>query len=200
VNPVMAVLAGVGVAALRARIARPATRRVVIAALLALAVAVPALDYHALRKPLISASIPPAYAVIARDPQEAALLDLPSGLTPGWALLSSRYMFYQTAHGKFLLDGTVPRLPPDRILFLGRRVDDFATLPYLKYVVVHRDLLPLANEASRRQVDALTALAQRQGRLVMQDATTDVYRLDTFRPETVWSPRTRRAPAASASS
>jgi hypothetical protein len=106
-------------------------------------------------------------------------------------------MYYQTKHGKFLLEGTVSRLPPGRQVFLARglRVTDFATLPYLKYVAVHRDLLADAGQASRQQTDALVALAQRQGRLIAQDATTDLYQLDTFRPETVWSPRTRSLPA-----
>jgi len=105
-------------------------------------------------------------------------------------------MFYQTAHGKFLLEGTVSRLPPGRRLVVGRRIDDFAKLPWLKYVVVHRDLLPQTGDASRQQTAALSELARRQGRLVAQDATIDVYQLDTFRPETVWSPKTRSVPAA----
>ena len=100
-------------------------------------------------------------------------------------------MFYQTAHRKFLLDGTVSRLPPGRQFFLARKVDDFATLPYVKYLVVHRDLLAQAGEAPRRQTEALAALAERQGRLVAQDVTTDVYRLDTFRSDAVRVPETR---------
>ncbi len=198
VNPVLAVLAGVGVAALRAHRAGSA-RAALTAALLALAVAVPAFETRGIRAPLKPAAVPSAYDVVANDPEEAALLDLPSGYTAGgWALLSSRYMYYQTKHGKFLLEGTVSRLPPGRRLFLARRVTDFATLPYLKYVAVHRDLLSNAGEASQRQTADLVELAQRQGRLVAQDATTDIYQLDTFRPETVWSPRHRRtnAPAS----
>src|SRR5262249_56042005 len=41
-------------------------------------------------------------------------------------------------------------------------------------------------------------VAQGQGRVVAADATTDVYQLDTFRPETVWSPRTPGVPDAAA--
>jgi hypothetical protein len=195
-NPLLAILAGIGVAALRARVA-PARRRLVTAALLALAVAVPALETRGLRAPLVPITVPAAYDVVARDPTAAALLDLPSGFVrDGLALFSSRYMFYQTAHGKFLLDGTVSRLPPGRRLFFERTIDDFSHVPWLKYVVVHRDLLDRATEASRRQTEALVALASRQGRLVAQDATTDVYQLDTFRPETVRQPGPARSPAA----
>lgn len=189
VNPVIAVLAGVGVAAVRARCTDPRARRAVTAAALLLAVVGPAIECRGLRAPLVPAEIPSAYDVVIDDPQPAALVDLPSGfVASGWALLSSRYMYYQTAHKKFLLEGTVSRLPPGRRMFLGRRVDDFAALPYLKYVVVHRDLLDGAPEPSRVQTEALTALAKRQGRLVASDATTDVYELDTFRPDAVHSP------------
>jgi len=197
--PALAVLAGVGVAALRARIARPVLRAAVTAAVLTLSAVVPVLESRGLGTSLEAATVPAAYDVVARDPTEAALLDLPSGYRlRGFASYASQYMFYQTAHRKFLLEGTVSRLPPGRTLVLARRIDDFAKLPWLKYVVVHRDLLAEASPPSLAQTTKLTALAQRQGRLVASDATTDVYQLDTFRPETVWSPRTPGVPDAAA--
>lgn len=193
-NPLCAVLAAVGVAALRSRLRRyAAVERGVAAALLACAATVPLLENYPVRAPMVAASVPPAYTIVRTDPAEAALLDLPSGLVQGgFALLSSRYMFYQTTHGKFLLDGTVSRLPPDRRMVFARRIQDFAAFPWLKYVVVHRDLLAQVGEGPRRQTEVLAARAAEQGRLVARDPTTDVYELATFRPDTVWSPRARR--------
>ena len=198
VNPLLAILAATAVAALRERTTHtPAWRAAVTAAAIAGALVVPILETRGLRAPLVSAAVPEAYAVVRDDPQEAALLDLPSGFVQGGlALFSSRYMYYQTVHRKFLLEGTVSRLPADRRFVLARGDLDFSRLPWLKYVVVHRDLLAEAHAPSVQQTAALVARAQREGRLVARDATTEVYELGTFRPETVWSPRTRGRSAA----
>ena len=93
-----------------------------------------------------------------------------------------------------LLDGTVSRIPRGLQRFVDRDFSDFAKLPFVKYVVVHRDLVPRVGPSGQQQAADITALARRQGRLVTQDDAVDVYQLDTFRPETVWSPRTRRLP------
>jgi hypothetical protein len=186
VNPVVAVLAAVGVAALRARTKRASLRAAATGAIGALAVGVAFLENADLRAHLVAADVPHPYEVVARDPQPAALLELPTGAAGGgFASLSSRYMYYQTAHRKFLLDGTVSRLPPGRSSLLGRHLDDFARVPFVKYVVVHRDLVRRVDAESRAQAEEFAALATRQGRLVASDAGIDLYELDTFRPETV---------------
>jgi hypothetical protein len=192
VNPVVAVLAGVGAATLRSRMTTTAGRSRLTAALVVAAAVVPTLEAFSLRAPLVSAALPPAYQVIVDDPTEAAIIELPAGfLASGWALISSQYMFYQTFHRKFLLDGTVSRLPVGARPFIGRKVQDFGKVPYVKYVVVHRDLLAVAPPGAQQQTNELTLLATQQGRLVAHDDYVDVYQLDTFRPDGVWSPRRR---------
>jgi hypothetical protein len=189
VNPVVAVLGAVGVAALRLRMEPASLRAAATGAIGALAVGVAFIDHADLRAPLVAADVPQPYEVVARDRQPAALLELPSGLAEGsFAAFSSRYMYYQTAHRKFLLYGTVSRLPRGSRSLLGRHLDDFARVPFVKYVVVHRDLVLLANAESRAQAEEFAALATRQGRLVASDAGIDLYELDTFRPETVRFP------------
>jgi hypothetical protein len=69
-------------------------------------------------------------------------MELPVGLpTGGMANLSSRYMFYQTHHRKFLMEGTLARLPAGALRLLSRHFKSLADVPYVKYVVIHRDLL-----------------------------------------------------------
>ena len=105
-------LTALGVAGVRARIAGRRARAAFTAALLLLAAAGAALDTRGLRAPLASAAVPAAYDVIGRDPERAAIIDLPAGfLAHGFALFSSLYMYYQTSHRKPLLEGTVARLP-----------------------------------------------------------------------------------------
>lgn len=190
-NPMLAVMAAAGVAAMRAKAAEPQRTRLT-AALLVAAFVIPLAETIWLRAPLKEVPVPSAYQVITADPQESALIDLPSGFTAGgWALQSSRYMYFQTVHGKYLLEGTVSRLPLGLDRVVGRKITDFARLPFVKYVVVHRDLLPDAMPAAQEQTNVLVTLAQQQGRLIANDDQIDVYQLNTFQPETVWSPRTR---------
>jgi hypothetical protein len=162
--------------------------------LVALAAAVPTAENLHLRAPLVPATVPRVYDVIANDPDPAALVELPAGgLDRRFALFSSRYMFNQTYHGKFMLDGTISRFPLGRPRFVSRSIEDFATLPYVKYVVVHRDLLAEAREDGRRQAEQIRAVAARQGRIVANDDAIDIYRLDTFRPGSVCFPCPRAA-------
>ena len=147
------------------------------------------LDVRGLRAPLTEAAVPAAYGTLSADPQPAAVLELPSGLrASGFAAFSSLYMYYQTAHRKYLLEGTVSRLPPDRRLVVQRAIGDFAALPYVKWVVLHRDLVPESSLGAQRQVEEVDRLLASEGELVARDGAIDVYRLRTFRPETVLAP------------
>src|SRR6185295_11963946 len=93
------------------------------------------LDTRGLRAGLGPATIPAAYDVIRKDPEPAAIIELPSGfLAHGFAIFSSLYMYYQTAHRKFLLEGTLARVPPGRTMVLQRPLAELTLLPYVKYV------------------------------------------------------------------
>jgi hypothetical protein len=182
----LAVVTALAVAGLRRRVVRPAPRAALTAAVLALLVAGAAVDARGLRARLAPATIPAGYAILRDDPQPAAILELPTGFIGSyWAKFSSQYMYWQTAHGKYLLDGTVARLPPGRRPAIGRSIDDLWGLPYVKYAVVHRDLLALAHPAAQTQAQRLEPLIRAHGDLVAQDGAMEVYRLRTFQPESV---------------
>src|SRR5207244_783817 len=173
----------------RARIGPGSVRAIATAAALALVIGGAVLDVRGLRAPLTEAAVPAAYGTLSADPQPAAVLELPSGLRASrFAAFSSLYMYYQTAHRKYLLEGTVSRLPPDRRLVVQRAISDFAALPYVKWVVLHRDLVPQSSLGAQRQVEEDDRLLVSEGELVARDGAIDVYRLRTFRPETVLAP------------
>jgi hypothetical protein len=184
---VLGILAAVGVAGLRRR--RTVRRGLLTAALLLAVPAWGAFDARGLRAPLRDASIPLVYETLRHDPEPSAILELPSGIGPAFSLRSSLYMYYQTRHRKYLLEGTVSRLPPTHHPLDERQIDDFAALPYVKYVVIHRDLLRHSMPDSRAQVDAIERLLRRDGERLLTGNQIEVYRLRTFRPESV-----RRAP------
>jgi hypothetical protein len=181
-----AIVTAVAVAALRSRIAAPAPRAALSVALLVLVLAGGAFDSRGLRAPVTPVGIPAAYDAIRRDPDPAAIVELPSGfVVHGFAVFSSLYMFHQTAHRKFLLEGTVARLPPGRRLIVQRSFDDLLLLPYVKYVVVHHDLFESAHPASRQQAESVEARLRTEAALVVEDGPITIYRLPTFRPESV---------------
>src|SRR5207245_435331 len=150
-------LAALGVAGVRARIGAASVRTIATAAALALVIGSAVLDLRGLRAPLTEAAVPAAYGTLSADPQPAAVLELPSGLRASrFAAFSSLYMYYQTAHRKYLLEGTVSRLPPDRRLVVQRAISDFAAHPYGPAVLAHRSASsgrgpPAAAPASRRR-------------------------------------------------
>ena len=182
-------LAALGVAGARARIGAASVRAIATAAALALVIGGAVLDVRGLRAPLTEATVPAAYGTLSADPQPAAVLELPSGLrASGFAAFSSLYMYYQTGHRKYLLEGTVSRLPPDRRLVVQRAISDFAALPYVKWVVLHRDLVPESSLGAQRQVEEVDRLLVSEGELVARDGAIDIYRLRTFRPETALAP------------
>ncbi len=183
----LAVLAATGIAGLRARIASVPVRRAVTAAIVTAALALGFVDVRGHASPVIDATVPPAYAVLRDDPEPSAILELPSGLTEAqvFANLASRYMLNQTVHRKYLLEGTVARLPPGARALVARQFTTFTELPYVKYVLIHRDLLPIAFPVARTQVEQVEAILAREGALVVRDGPLEIYRLSTFRPDAV---------------
>jgi hypothetical protein len=182
----LAVVAALGIAGLRGQLSREPVRRIVTGVLLIAIPALVALDTRGLRAPIAPAVVPGAYDVLRRDPEPCAVLELPSGLTfEGFGNFASLYMFYQTAHRKFLLDGTVSRMPQGRRFLVQRPVADFADLPYVKYVVVHRDLLDHAFPVSIQHLEQVESLLTHQGTLILREGAIEVYELHTFDPKAV---------------
>ena len=182
---VLAVLTAIAVAALR-RDAPRATRTAWTAAALAMVIGLGALDVRGLRAPLASAAVPAAYELLRDDADPCAIVELPSGPDlSGLAFYSSHYMYYQTTHGKFLLEGTVARLPADVQWVLLRELGDFTALPYVKYVVIHRDFAARSLPASQHQIAAVERTLATQGIPRFQDDRLAIWELRTFRPETV---------------
>ncbi|HEV7731286.1 MAG TPA: hypothetical protein VGR62_03945 [Candidatus Binatia bacterium] len=182
----LAVVTAFGIAGLRQRAGSAATRTVVTVGALALILALGALDVRGLRAPVVPAAVPAAYDVIRRDPEPSAILELPSGPElDAFGFWSSYYMFYQTVHRKFLLEGTVSRLPPGLTWVLARSFTDFTTVPYVKYVVVHRDLAERSYPSMQTQIAQTEAALATQGIPLVTDGPVRVWQLRTFRPETV---------------
>jgi len=184
----LAVVAALGVAALRARVTHPRARLALTVAVLVFVIGAGVLDARGLRARLVASTVPPAYDELRNDQAPAAVLELPSGLVAGtFAAFSSLYMYYQTFHRKFLLEGTVARLPPGRQRVTERTPGDLGDLPYVKYVVVHRDLLATAYPPGTEQLDRFAPLLARDGELIRREGPIEIYRLRSFRPEAVRS-------------
>jgi hypothetical protein len=182
----LAVVAATGIAGLRARIAHPTTRALVTACLLAAVLLGGAVDVRGISYRIESAVVPPAYETIRDDPEPAAVLELPVGLTTEvFPNLASRYMYYQTLHRKYLLDGTVSRLPEGVAPLVTRPIVAVAEKPWVKYVVIHRDLLEIVFPVSKAQVAQIEPFLAEHATLVRRDGPLELYRLDTFRPESV---------------
>ena len=182
----LAVLAATGIAGLRRRVADARLRAVVTAGVLVATAALGIVDVRRHSNAIVPATVPAAYDVVRDDPAPSAVMELPAGLTlQVFANLATRYMFYQTTHGKFLLDGTVARLPPGVKPLIARKIDTFADLPYVKWVAIHRDLLPNVFPVAQAQVAQVDRLLATQGELVVRDGPLELYRLTTFRPESV---------------
>lgn len=180
-----AVLTAIAIAGLRTRVDGTARRLVAPVALVAVLL-LGALDVRGLRAPVTPAVVPAAYDVIRADPTPSAILELPSGPElDRFGFWSSYYMFWQTAHRKFLLEGTVSRLPPGYLWVLQRGFEDFGALPWVRYVVIHRDLAARSHESMRAQIARIEGVLAQQGEPVVRDGDVEVWRLRTFRPETV---------------
>ncbi len=182
-----ATLAALGIAGLRGRLGPTPARRIVTAAVLVAIVGLGAFDVRYTENTTVESGVAPdAYAVLRDDPEPSAVIELPTGITKShFGNLASRYMFFQTAHRKYLMDGSVARLPRGVVPLVARRFDDFANLPWVKYVVIHRDLMDAAFPAARTQVAEVEALLGTQATRVHTDGPIEIYRLSTFRPESV---------------
>jgi len=120
----VAVLAGYGAAALQGRLAwrRPALLWGLLSALVLF-------DYFNLPAATVPAHVPDFYLSIATPPSPTS----PPGLggaeggpddfaivgLPGDRQSAEYYMFYQTVHGRPLLDGHISRLPPGALAFIS---------------------------------------------------------------------------------
>ena len=183
----IATLAALGIAGLRARLRSTRARAVATATVLVAIVGLGALDVRGVHNTSVeSGVVPEAYAVIRDDPEPAALIELPSGLTKSrFGNLASRYMFFQTMHRKYLMDGSVARLPRGAQPFVVRQFTNLADVPWVKWVVIHRDLMDAAMSAGLPQVAQIEALLPAHATLVRSDGPIEIYRLSTFRPESV---------------
>jgi hypothetical protein len=182
----LAVASACGLAALRRRLANPRTRALVTTVVLTAIPVLGLVDVQGHTNAVIPAVVPDAYQLLRDDPVPSAVLELPAGLTQQvFANLASRYMFHQTVHRKYLLDGTVARLPPGVRPVVLRKITTFTELPWVKYVVIHRDLMDIAFPIARDQVAQVETILTREGTQVHHDDAIDIYELTTFRPETV---------------
>jgi hypothetical protein len=128
----LAVLAGLGVAALLARVRRPGIVFAVIAAL-AIAELIEPVSYRAVRP------VAPAYRVLAHRPR-GALLELPV-YSRRFAFMRARYMLASTAHWQPLVNGYSDYLPPDFAAIEGR----LGTFPSSEaFAVIERDQIRYA--------------------------------------------------------
>jgi hypothetical protein len=79
----------------------------------------------------------------------------------------------------------VARLPPDVQWVVLRDITDLSTLPYVKYVVIHRDFAARSFPASQNQIAALERALATQGVLRFEDERLAIWEARTFRPEAV---------------
>lgn len=108
----LAVLLAGALAALGQRF--PHRRRLMAAAAGALLV----VELAPMPRTLYSAEVPTIYDVIARDPRQVRVLELPFGVRDGTFAagnFSARSLFYQTRHGKPLIGGYLSRISSKRL-------------------------------------------------------------------------------------
>jgi len=107
----VAILAGHGVAALRERLTfRRCSLFIVYCSLAALVL----FDYFNLPAATTPAHVPDFYFALAKEAGDFAIVEL-----PGDRQHTEYYMFYQTVHGRPLLDGHVSRLFPQALEFMS---------------------------------------------------------------------------------
>jgi hypothetical protein len=180
---VMGVVSAIGVASLRATSRRP---RLVTGLVLLVVVIGGATDGRGLRSPLASTAVPPGYDRLPAEHRPGAILELPDGFAAdGIGLMSSLYMYYQTRHRRPLLDGTVSRMAPGLELTIFRSFTDVSTMPWLEYVVLHRDLFDRALPSGRQHAERVVASLSSVADVVFDDGTFAVWRLRTFDPTSV---------------
>ena len=133
-----AVLAGYGLAHLIARASGSRWRQLIVWVLAGLAV----FEFQYAPFPLTMPSVPSFYEQIAAEPGEFAVLDLPMGRR-------RQYMYYQTIHGRPLVEGTISRTPTDSWEYIESN-------PFLGRIRAEEVMDPTLTDTSRQ----LMALAQ----------------------------------------
>lgn len=107
----LAVTSGLGLSAVLQRLAvhRAGWRWPFAGAMMALL----SFEYLYLPFPTTEVSVPDFYHDLAAQPGQGAILDLPMGRQP-----AKRYMYYQTTHGRPLVEGHVSRTPAEAYAFI----------------------------------------------------------------------------------
>ncbi|HWQ20771.1 MAG TPA: hypothetical protein VN455_13390, partial [Methanotrichaceae archaeon] len=99
----IAVLSGFGLSYLAARYrAHPNILYLIISCLVLF-------EYLAVPFPMVSAHVPSFYEQISGEEGDYAILDMPTFISP--MISPSEYMYYQTVHGKKLVEGYASRIP-----------------------------------------------------------------------------------------
>ncbi|MFL7793914.1 MAG: hypothetical protein AB8I69_17350, partial [Anaerolineae bacterium] len=133
--------------------------------------------------PTTSAAVPDFYLHLSASSGQGAILDLPMGRQP-----SKRYMYYQTVHGRPLLEGHVSRTPSTAYTFIETNpllrsflaCEDIALPPVIlsqdldtlreagvEYIVLHKDLV--------EQISLDTWMDERMISPAYEDESTAVY-------------------------
>ncbi|HXG89276.1 MAG TPA: hypothetical protein VNJ02_13145 [Vicinamibacterales bacterium] len=97
---------------------------------------------------LYSAEMPRIYDIVAADPQPVRIIELPIGVRDGTFAagdFSSRYLYYQTRHGKRLIGGYLSRISQKRV----REVRSQATVDALLTLSEGRSLTPAQEDRVR---------------------------------------------------
>jgi hypothetical protein len=173
----VAALAGLGLAALRARPGAARWRTPIAAAAIVLA------TVEAARLPLAftRAHVTPtaAYRVIAEDPEAGAVVELPF-FAPTQVFRNGRYLLHATAHWRPMLNGYSGFTPPSYVRHyeLLRSFPDPSTLAALRgegvsHVVVHVNAF--VSEAGQERFDQIATSPGLQ--LVMVAGNLRIYRL-----------------------
>jgi hypothetical protein len=83
------------------------------------------------------------------------------------------------------MEGTLARLPAGALRLLSRHFKSLADVPYVKYVVIHRDLLDVSRSAALAQIAEVDALLATEGTLLRREGPLELWEAKTFRPEAV---------------
>jgi len=141
----LAVLVGFAVADLLSRV----RRRPLVLGLAGLLAFLLVFESLAVPLPLTDARVPDVYRQIASEPGDFAILQLPLGWRNSFGTLgaeSTQLQYYQTVHGKRLLNGNIGRNPPFEFAY-------FARIPIFKSITgleMYQEVSPEQREQDRR--------------------------------------------------
>jgi hypothetical protein len=136
----LAVLFAGALVALRQRY--PQRQRLVFAVVAAILL----LELWPAPRTLYSAEVPTVYDTVAADPRPVRILQLPFGVKDGVSTVgdfSSRYLLYQTRHGKRLIGGYLSRISK-------KRIDEMRAQPTLDALLTLSEGVPLAPDHADR--------------------------------------------------